>query len=144
VFSSETWRETARVQFATVGFPKNKESTARRVVVGDVFICYLLGHAAFVGALEVSSSAQIVDEPRIWSADIYPVRFSVRPLVALREERAVSVYDLLSKLEFSLGMTTGTPAWGGYFQSPPKRLKGKNGEVILEALKLRARCEVKD
>lgn len=137
VFSSETWRETARVQFAMVGFPLNKKSASQRVIAGDVFICYLRGHSAFVGALQVTRPAQVVYEPRIWSGDAYPVRFNVRPLVALAEDRAVSVYDLLAKLEFSLQVVTRRPAWGGYFQGPPKRMNLKNGEIILEALERR-------
>lgn len=137
VFTRESWLETGRHQYREVGFPESRRSATARIAPGDVLVCYLRGHSAFVGALEVMSSSRMSETPRIWSGGSYPVRLTVRPIVALAEGSAVSVYDLLDRLEFSWGVVSKKQTWGSYFQSPPKRLKQRNAEVIVEALTMR-------
>lgn len=134
VFTVETWRETEAAGLAVVGFPANRWTAANRIHTGDVLICYLVGRAAFVGALEVTGPAYQAERPQIWSGATYPVRIPVRRITSVELERAVSVYEFLEELGFSTYALKTRQGWGAYFRSPPIRLAERGAEHVIAAL----------
>jgi len=129
LFTLETWRDFKAAGREVSGFRERRSRAAGRIARGDTFLCYLTGVQRWVGALQVESAAYHDTTP-MWTADVFPVRFRVRPIVFLEPEHGIPAADLANDLEM-----VRTGRWGGIRRGSPTRLDSTDGEKILQALK---------
>lgn len=96
-------------------------------------LCYLTGVMRWVGALEVLGPSH--DKTIIWTDGEFPVRFKVKPLVALEPEHGVPMADLEGKVAFFHG-----PEDRGKFRcfvrmSPNRFAVQADGDLIMGLLR---------
>src|SRR5262245_37534657 len=99
LFTPRTWKEFNESGAKVTGFRDNHWVRAGKIKPGDVFLCYVVGAKRWVGALEVASE-RYRDESPIWTEEVFPVRFKVKPLVMLEAECGVPMEDFRGKLSF--------------------------------------------
>jgi predicted RNA-binding protein len=99
---------------------------------GDTLLCYLRGVSKWVGALEVLSDA-FWKETRIWEDAIYPCRVSVKSIIELQPNTAVSAKELLPKLRLFSNLRN-PQRWGMALRTSPRRLADEDGRLILNEL----------
>jgi hypothetical protein len=126
LFTPETWSEINSIDYSVSGYRKNRRPHAKKVAVGDIFLCYLTGKSRFVGALEVLSDSYW-DETPIWKSDAFPVRFKTRLLVRVPEDRGVHLHEVVEQ-------SAHARSWGGYYRGSPQRLPAEDGDFILRRL----------
>ena len=87
----------------------------------------------WVGSLEVTGGLY-EDSSQIWSEEVFPVRFPVKPLVMLKPEYGVPMEEFRGKLSFfPAGAAPGS--WSGLVRGSPTKYQKPDGEVIAAALK---------
>ena len=133
LFTGSTWDEFRKAGGTVTGFRERMRTNAGRVKPGDVFLCYVTGVMQWVGALEVLGLS--TDDSPIWSVDEFPVRFAVKPLVALSPEYGVPMDQFESRLDF-YGGPEHRGGFKGFLRMSPNRFKRHaDGDVILDALR---------
>lgn len=106
---------------------------AAQVKRGDVFLCYLTGVMRWVGALEVIGLSS--DKRPIWKDADFPVRFDVKPLVALDPEHGVPMSELKGKVLF-YETEEDSPGYKAFLRCSPNLFKrASDGELILDVLR---------
>jgi predicted RNA-binding protein len=133
LFSSETWNEFLAAGGRITGFRQRRWSVVQRLKQGDYLLCYLTGLSRWVGLLEVTDPP-FFDETPIWTADRFPARVKVQPIIELTPETAVPIFDLREKLSIFRNLTNPN-AWTGHLRSSPAQWKAADGEVVVAALK---------
>lgn len=133
LFTGKTWREFLAAGGKTTGFREHNRTRARRIRPGDVFVCYLVGVKRWVGLLEIRSEVFQDDSP-IYEEEVFPVRFSVEPLVTLAPEHGVPMESLAGKLTFFPADATARQ-WSGRVRGSPSRYKPEDGEAIAAAIR---------
>ena len=84
IFSPATYEAFNEFGKNISGFRERQLSIAKKIVVGDKFICYMTKLSRWVGILEVESEYYQDDTPRFFDEDDpFTVRFHVKPLVLL-------------------------------------------------------------
>ena len=132
LFSGTTWREFIESGSAVTGFRERTRTRAKRVAAGDIFLCYLTGVKLWCGALEVVGPS--ADTRRIWHDDEFPVRFDVKPLVALSPELGVPLDELMGKVAFFRD-ATDSPGYKGFLRGSPTLFERESdGELIFNLL----------
>jgi hypothetical protein len=105
---------------------------ASRVQNGDIFLCYLTGVKRWVGALEVVGPTD--DNSPIWRLDTFPVRFEVRPIVALSPEHGIPMEHLEGKVRF-YATEDDRGGYKGFVRMSPNAFRdGKDAELILNMM----------
>lgn len=135
LFTAETWAEASAASFAVAGFRTTRAAFAKKIVPGDVLLCYLGGGISrWVGALEAVSGPFVASEPRIWTSEPFPVRLKTKPIVMLTPETALPVAELAPQL--SMFRHLANPRnYGWMFQGSPTKLQYQgDGHIILDAL----------
>ena len=99
LFSPRTWEDFTAHGSNITGFSENNWTRAKRIQVGDLFLCYLIGAKRWIGALRVAGD-RYHDEGLLFRDAVYPVRFPVEPIVALDLECGVPIENLRGKLSF--------------------------------------------
>ncbi len=127
LFSPETWREIAEVDYRVSGFRANRRRGAEQIEPGSLFLCYLTGKSRFVGVLRTTSRSYIAEEPRIWESDPFPVRFETELVVKVPEDRGVHLHEVVEQ-------SAHARSWGGYYRGSPTRLPDDDGEFIVRRL----------
>jgi hypothetical protein len=133
LFTGTTWREFQRAGANVTGFRERNWNRAQRIDIGDVLLCYMVGVKRWVGALRVTSK-RFRDNSRIWGEELFPVRFSVEPIVMLSAEQGVPMEQMEGRLSFFQAGTTAKK-WSGYVRSSPTRYTEQDGLNIVRALK---------
>ena len=100
LFSVRTWHDFKENGGNTTGFRANNWSRAKRIQVGDSFLCYLIGASRWVGVLKVVGERYLDENLRLFRDDLYPVRFAVDPLIMLDPEYGLPMERLRGKLSF--------------------------------------------
>lgn len=133
LFTGTTWEEFRKAGASISGFRERMRPNARRVKPGDVFLCYVTGVMRWVGALKVVGPT--TDASPIWALDTFPVRFAVKPLVALAPEYGVPMERFEGKLDF-YGGPQHKGGYKGFLRMSPNLFKRTgDGAIILEALR---------
>ena len=140
LFTGTTWKEFQTAGAKTTGFREHNWSRSKSIRPGDIFLCYLVGVKRWVGLLEITSE-RYRDESRIFEEEVFPVRFSVKPLVLLPPEHGVPMEALAGKLTFYPPEATARN-WSGYVRGSPNKYKPEDGEVIAEAIRQAAASPV--
>ncbi|HXK39672.1 MAG TPA: hypothetical protein VJ837_02460, partial [Candidatus Paceibacterota bacterium] len=133
LFTGTTWQEFQSSGSSISGFREHNWSRASKIKPGDIFLCYLVGVSRWVGLLEIQSE-RFRDESRIFTEELFPVRFKVKPLVMLTPEHGVPMSTMRGKLSF-YPATMDTSAWSGHVRSSPTRYKDVDGNAISEAIR---------
>jgi hypothetical protein len=132
LFTGTTWDEFQKHGSKVSGFREHNKKRASRIRTNDVFLCYLTGVKRWVGLLEVTGPMYEDDSP-IWAEEVFPIRFSVKPVVILSPEHGVPMDDLRGKLSFyPTGISPG--GWSGMVRGSPTKYEKNDGEVIAKAL----------
>ena len=89
LFSPETYEAFSRSSRDISGFRQNQHAMAKRVEVGDRFVCYMTKLSRWVGILEVQTPCFIDNTPIFYpDDDPFVVRFRVKPITWLPKEKA--------------------------------------------------------
>jgi len=132
LFTGKTWEEFRKHGSKTTGFRQRMKSFQKRVQPGDIFLCYLTGVMRWVGALKNKGTSD--DKTRIWSADEFPVRFDVEPLVELEPENGIPMNFLAGKVAFFRD-EKDRGKFKGFVRMSPNLFKEKeDGNFILSLL----------
>lgn len=132
VFTRSTWEEARAIDFTVSGFSTSKLATVRRVQPGDVLICYLKGEKGLIGALKVTGSAYVAQEPRIWESQVFPVRLPAEPFIILDDEHSLDFLTFLPSMSF-YNADNMRSTWAR-LQGSPTALTEEDGQVLLDAL----------
>ncbi len=133
LFTGTTWQEFQKAGACVSGFRRHNRSRAMKIRSEDTFLCYLTGVKRWVGLLRVKSD-MFEDETPIWGEEVFPIRFTVEPIVMLSPEHGVPMESLRGKLTF-YEADTSPGAWSGLVRGSPTKYKTKDGEVIQAAIK---------
>lgn len=137
LFDCDTWRESRAYGLRVSGYAENMIAQAERIQPGDVLLCYVVGAMRWVGALEVLGRS--TDTVAVWTKDTYPVRFDVRPIVALDLEKGVPMRELDDRKNPSC-VSTARHALRGMVRASPTRFTHIDDALaVMDALKERAR-----
>jgi predicted RNA-binding protein len=133
LFTGKTWQEFQAAGSKVSGFRERNWNRARTIKPGDTFLCYLVGVKRWVGLLEVAGERYRDDSP-IYQEEVFPVRFSVNPLVVLSPEHGVPMESLAGQLTF-YKKDTPSRMWSGYLRGSPTKYKYEDGEAIAAAVR---------
>lgn len=131
LFTGKTWEEFLKNGAQISGFKEIQKSTAQKIKVGDLLICYITGISRIIGVLEVISEC-FIDKTPIWEDDIFPVRLRVKLLHKLNPETAIPIHDIIPKLEIYKKFGKN---WRAFLRRSPKELSAEDGNLILEEIK---------
>jgi hypothetical protein len=132
LFTVETWREFLAHGADVSGFSEKKRATVQRIKPDDYLLCYLTRLSRWVGLLEVVSEPFFDEEP-IWSAQAYPWRVKVRPVLTLEPKYGVPVLDMRGELTAFRNLSNPNQ-WQGPFRASPTRWRVPDGEAVVRAL----------
>lgn len=133
LFTGKTWREFQAAGGKTTGYREHNWNRAKAIRPGDIFVCYMVGVKRRVGLLEVIGERFRDDSP-IYEEEVFPVRFSVKPIVVLKPEHGVPMESLAGKLTFfPVGATSRQ--WSGLVRGSPTKYKPDDGGVIAAAIR---------
>ncbi len=132
LFTGTTWNEFLDAGAKVSGFRESRWTTVQKIRKGDYLLCYLTGISRFIGVLEVESEPY-KDDSVIWKDQTFPCRVRVKPVITLKPETGVPVYDLRDKLSCFLEASSPV-AWTGHFRGSPTKWKPSDGEAVLAAL----------
>jgi hypothetical protein len=133
LFTGKTWREFQTAGAKATGLREKNWARSKGLKPGDIFLCYLVGVKRWVGLLEITSE-RYRDESPIYEEEVFPVRFSVKPLAVLTPEHGVPMESLAGKLTF---FPTGAIArqWSGRVRGSPSKYAPEDGEAIAAAIR---------
>ncbi len=133
LFTGKTWDEFRATGATVTGFRTRAATVSKRIRPGDVLLCYVTGVKRWVGALEVTGPS--TDTTRIWSDDVFPVRFDVRPVVVLDALYGVRLEDLEGRVAFYAG-PQHRGGYRGFFRSSPAKFeRSADGELVMSLLR---------
>ena len=138
LFTPETWRAFREMGGTVTGFRERQRRLAfERVRPGDIFICYMTRLSRWCGVLQVESGAYYDDSPIHDDFAPYTVRFKVKPIVILENERAIPIYDdkVWNTLTITNQHTKGTSLWTGFFRGSLNKLDEGDGSFLVDLLK---------
>ncbi len=133
VFTPQTWKEFRNAGAKVMGFRETMSGYLRKVLPGDVLLCYVTGQSRWVGALEVMGPSN--DRTRIWQDDPFPLRLAVRPLTLLNPEDGVPLADLEGKVAFFPGPEQRSKYRGFLRRSLNRFQRNEDGELLLALLR---------
>lgn len=128
-----TWSESCKHGVSLTGFTESMRTIAERIRPGDTLLCYVVGVQRWVGALEVIGRS--TDMTPVWKKDSYPVRFAVRPMVALNLEEGVPQSQLDDRSNPLCADTARHQLKGMVRASPTRFTHIDDAEAVLAALK---------
>jgi hypothetical protein len=141
LYDAETWRESCAYGLSLSGFTEKSRRRAERIEPGDVLLGYVIkekrSSGQWIGALEVVGRSN--DTTRIWKRDPYPLRFAVRPLIALSLDRGVPQTQLDDRRNPFCADTAKHRLKGMVRASPTRFTHIDDAEAVLAALKAAAR-----
>ena len=138
LFTPETWEVFRQAGAKVSGFRQRQQRLAgKRVIEGDVFLCYLVRLSRWCGALEVRSEVYEDRSPIYSDPDPFPIRFKVKPIVVLEPELAVPIQDetIWDALSITNQYDRSYPYWSGFFRSSLNKIEEEDGSFLLEVLK---------
>jgi hypothetical protein len=140
LFTPKTWVEFRKSGAKVTGFRDHHWTRAGKAKPGDVFLCYLVGAKRWVGLLEIASERSR-EESRIWTEELFPVRFKVKPLTTLDAEIGVPMEDLRGKLSFFPDSDEAN--WSGRVRGSLSKYSDEDGATIAAAIRACEKTPVK-
>lgn len=137
LYSAKTWSESREHGLSLSGFDDNMGTAAERIRPGDMLLCYVVRVQRWVGALEVIGRS--TDMTTVWADSPYPIRFAVRPIVALNLEQGVPQSQLDDRRNPFCADTAKHRLKGMVRASPTRFTHIDDAEAVLAALKAAAR-----
>lgn len=137
LFTPETWRAFREMGGIVTGFRERQRRVAfERVRPGDIFLCYMTRLSRWCGVLQVESGAYYDDSPIHDDFAPYVVRFKVKPIVILENERAIPIYDdtVWSTLTMTKPYEKGIRGWTGFFRSSLNSFEEGDGRFLVDLL----------
>jgi hypothetical protein len=138
LFTPDSWRRFCEHEDAVAGFPPKSSTAARKVEVGDLFICYMVRLSRFCGLLRVKSNVYSDRSPIFADAnDPFTVRFKVELLVCLQTEAAIPIAtpDVWGRLAWTRGREKSQRGgWSAYFRQTLRALPKDDGEFLVAQL----------
>lgn len=133
LFSGTTWTEFRQAGASVSGFRDRMRKAAEKVKPGDMLLCYLTGVMRWVGALEVVGRS--TDKRAIWKDADFPVRFDVKPIVALDPEHGLPMSELKGRVLF-YETEDDSPGYKAFLRCSPNLFRRfSDGELILDLLR---------
>jgi hypothetical protein len=126
LFTPETCREVGKIDYSVSGFRANRKAVAKKIKLGDQFLCYLTGKSRFVGVFDILGGSYF-DETPIWKSDSFPVRFKTRLVVKVPEDRGLHLHEVIAQ-------SSHARSWSGYYRGSPNRLPIDDGRFIVSRL----------
>lgn len=136
IFSPTTYEIFSQSPRTISGFRTSQERKAKRVQVGDIFVCYMTKLSRWVGLLEVLSECFIDTTPIYGPEDPFVVRFQLKPLVWLPKEATIPIHDdiVWNNLSFTRGHDKGSSHWTGYVRQSLNELSPTDGRFLEKLL----------
>lgn len=137
LFSPETAAAFSRSSRDISGFRTRQQRMAKKVRVGDTFVCYVTRLSRWVGLLEVLEGPFVDNKPIFLPAgDPYVVRFKVRPVIWLEMEKAIPIHDeaIWNGLSFTRRLEKGSTGWTGKVRASLVRLEEADGKFLAQKL----------
>jgi hypothetical protein len=141
LFSPETYEAFKASSRDISGFRLRQKSTADRIQVGDIFVCYMTRLSRWFGLLEVVDGPFIDNAPIfVLEDDPFVVRFHVRPVVLLSPTESIPIHDaeIWNGLSFTKDLELGSLAWTGKVRSSLAQLSDQDGQFLEVKLKSQA------
>jgi hypothetical protein len=137
LYNVVTWQESREHGLSLTGFDENMRAAAERIRPGDILLCYVVRVQRWVGVLEVIERS--TDMTTVWTNSSYPVRFAVRPIVALDIEHGVPQFQLDDRSNPLCADTARHQLKGMVRASPTRFTHIDDAEAVLAALKAAAK-----
>jgi hypothetical protein len=140
LFTPETWQAFREHGADVAGFSAGQRSKARNLVrPGDIFVCYLTQLSRWCGLLEVTTEMYEDDTPIFRPQnDPWTIRFGVRPLVVLDEDKALPIRlpEIWSGFSRTRPLRQDSPGWPvkAILKSPLVKLIPDDGKFLAESL----------
>jgi predicted RNA-binding protein len=139
LFSPETAEAFSRSGRNISGFRKTQWNIAKKVLPGDIFVCYMTRVSRWFGLLEVIEGPFEENTPIFTeSDDPFVVRFKVREVVWLDVEHAIPIHEdqIWNKLSFTKGHDKKSAQWTGRVRtSLGQSLEENDAKIICGLLK---------
>lgn len=132
LFTPATWKEFLVLKPPVCAFPAKRTGKFPAIAEGDWFLCYLIGKKKWVGLLEVVGR-RYHDVSHIHQSGLFPIRFRVRPRIALVPEVGLTMESLEGQLSFFPKGATGKQ-WACAVRSSPRKLLASDAAVIISCL----------
>ena len=135
LFTDDTFNKFLKSNRTISGFKPRQEYLAKRVSIGDRFLCYMVGKSCWVAILEVMSDYFFDSTPIfIEQDDPYTLRFNVKPIVILDPKyyipfRNPLVWDALS---FTKGLPINSSIV--FYKNSLNKFPGGDGEALQEII----------
>ena len=132
LFSPQTYSAFSETDKTISGFRESQLKAAKKVQVGDVFVCYMTRLSRWVGLLKVVEGPFRDETPLFLpEEDPFVIRFKVEPLVWLDPKYALPIHDdaVWSGLSFTQGHETSTSRWTSTIRSSLRDL-GDDGAFL--------------
>jgi hypothetical protein len=143
VFSPDTAEAFGQSHRDVTGFRRNYQTSATRIMPGDLLVCYVTQVSRWCGLLTVVEGPFVSDSPLFVreQKDPFELRFRVTPNVWLPLEQALPIRleALWSALSFTKDLKPGRRGWTSVVRGPPVKLKDQDGHLLAELLLEQAR-----
>ena len=137
LFSPETYQAFSNSDRSISGFRSRHENLAKRILPGDVLVCYVTKLSRWIGLLTVEQGP-FRDSAPIFTTenDPFVVRFRVTPTVWLDLDKAIPIHDELiwKNLSFTRDLPHKSIAWTGKVRGSLVRLEDADGAFLAQAL----------
>ena len=137
LFSPDTYEAFLKSDRAVSGFRLRQQNAANKIHPGDKFICYITKLSRWFGILEVTSENFTDTTPLfVDENDPFIVRFKVRPIVVLSQEKAVPIREeqVWNTLSFTKGQSQNTSSWTRKLRGSLIRIDDKDAKFLESAL----------
>jgi hypothetical protein len=141
IFSPETYGAFMRSPRNISGFRIHQKATAKRINIGDFFVCYMTRLSRWFGVLEVTEGLHIDHTPIfVPKEDPFVVRFRVRPLILLDLEKSIPIHDdeIWKGLSFTRFLAPDSNAWTGKIRTSLVNLQGADGRFLVEKMRVQS------
>jgi predicted RNA-binding protein len=137
LFSPETYEAFSSSARDVSGFRPTQAVTAKKIKVGDKFLCYMTKFSRWVGVLEVCSECFGDSTPIFYPEDDpFTIRFKVKPLVWLPKEQTVPIREprMWENLSFTKDCDPSSGQWTGRIRSSLRQMSDEDGSIIEQLL----------
>jgi len=93
---------------------------------------YILKKQIIVGILQINSEV-FYQESRVWEDTIFPVRFDVKIIIKVPNDKGIPVTKMFDKLSL-LKNVNNKKRWGVFFMNSFNEFTEKDGDLILDEL----------
>lgn len=136
LFTPETWNTFLQNGGEISGFAKRQRTAAGRIKPGGIFLCYLVHLSRWCGALEITSKVFDDNTPIFFNPDPFVVRFRVKPIVTLKPEISLPIFEdhIWNSLSETKEVEKGTKGWALPYRASLRHMEDSDGALLLGLL----------